>query len=380
MTTAAGAPLPGRTPAATSRHEVVAAEGGAAGPPAGGGAPVGLELRFLRGKRRGEALPLTVGALRIGTARTNELQVREAGVSFRHAVVHVDEAGGVEVEDLGARGGTFVNDAALRGRAPLRVGDRVRLGDEVELQLAEASARDPREALAVLVPQALVHELPEVDDLRLGAAMSTAHADALAEAADDEAREALRADAASFAADLRGLLRAGLVPDDVEGWLRWAGPDPVACLAAPGEVYVLARRWELLAWLPDLPRGEGATRVVVALAWLLQGAARLAPRQVDDLGQGAFACVFEAERPMLGRFSRLHAVGDGRALAIAATPAVVPATPSPRSAEDPIEDALRAARETNRWRPPARGLGPAAPPMPPGGRYARTRPRPERAK
>lgn len=381
MSTAASAPLPGGSlpgapgPRLDGEVEVAAAAGApAAGP------PVGLELRFLRGKRRGEALGLTVGALRVGTARTNELQVREAGVSFRHAVVHVSADGSVAVEDLGARGGTFVNDVAVPGRASLRAGDRVRLGDEVELLLAEAAARDPREALAVLVPQALAHELPEVDDLRLAAAMSTSHAEALAAAASGEAREVVAADGAAFAADVRSLLRPGLVPEGAGEWLRWSDPDPIGCLAAPGEVYVLVRRWELLAWVPDVPRGEGATRVVGALAWLLHGAARLAPRRVDDLGGGVWTCVYEAERPMLGRFSRLHAVGDGRALAVAATPAVVPATPFSGSAEDPIEDALRAARETNRWRPPARGTGPAAPPLPPGGRYGRLRHRPERSK
>ncbi len=373
MTSAASA-----TPPAGPDQEEVDAAVTPGGPPPG--PPVGLELRFQRGKRRGEALGLHVGALRIGTARTNELQVREAGVSFRHAVVHVDADGAVVVEDLGARGGTFVNDAPVRGRRALTAGDRVRLGDEVELLLAEAAARDPREALAVLVPQALAHELPDVDDLRLAAAMSTAHADALAAAPSDDARELIAADGASFAADVRGLLRAGLVPDPPDGWLRWAEPDPIGCLAAPGEVYVLVRRWELLAWLPDVPRGEGATRVVGALAWLFQGAARLAPRRVDDLGGGVWTCVYEAERPMLGRFSRLHVVGDGRALALAATPAVVPATPFPGSAEDPIEEALRAARDTNRWRPPALGAGPAAPPLPPGGRHGRLRHRPERAK
>lgn len=366
MTTAAGAPLP----AGQDR-------GQGDSPPAAAGRPAGLELRFARGKRRGEALLLTVGPLRIGTARNQELQVREAGVSFRHAVLHVDEAGAAVLEDLGARGGTFVNDVPVQGRRDLAVGDRVRLGDEVELVLAAAAARDPREALAVLVPLALARELPEVDDLRLAAAMSQAHPDALVAAAEAD-REVLAADAAAFAADVRALLRPGLATSDPEGWLRWSDPDPVACLSAPGEVYVLVRRWELLAWLPDVARGEGAVRVGGALAWLLQGAARLAPRRVDDLGAGVWACEYEAERPMLGRFSRLRVVGDGRALALAATPAVVPAAPLPGTAEDPLEDALRAARDTHRWRPPARGTGPAAPQLPPGGRYGRLRRRPER--
>ncbi|MCO5171941.1 MAG: FHA domain-containing protein [Planctomycetes bacterium] len=344
------------------------------------GPPVGLELRFERGRRRGEALALVAGALRVGTARTNELQVREAGVSFRHAVLHVAPDGAVTLEELGARGGTFVNGAPVQGRRDLVAGDRVRLGDEVELVLAEAAARDPREALAVLVPHAVARELPEVDDLRLAAATSDALDEALAAAHDPGAREAIEADARRFADDVRGLLRPALVPAAPDAWLRWAAPDPLGCLAAPGDVYVLVRRWELLALLPDVAVGDGPTRVGGALGWLLQGAARLTPRRVDDLGGGVWACEYEAERPMLGRFSRLRAVGDGRALALAGTPAVVPALPPPRAAEDPVEEALRRAHDTNRWRPPPRGAGPAAPPLPPGGRYGRLRHRPERAK
>jgi hypothetical protein len=325
-------------------------------------------------------LVLTAGPLRIGTARTNEVQVREAGVGFRHAVLHISVDGDVVVEDLGARGGTFVNGEQLHGKRPLSLGERLRLGDEVELVLAEAAARDPREALAVLVPPAIARELFEVDDLRLAAATSMQHEDALAAARDDEARAALAKDGAAFASDLRVLLRAGLVPEAPDAWVRWSHPDPIGCLSAPGEVYLLARRWELVARIPDVARGDGPARVAASLAWLLHGADRLTPRVVADLGDGVWSCEYESERPMLGRFSRMRAVGDGRTLALVATPAVVSPQPFPRSAEDPLEDALTAARATQRWRPPARGVGPAAPSLPPGGRYGRARHKPERAK
>lgn len=349
-------------------------------PSATTGPDLGLELRFERGRRRGEALVLTPGPLRIGTARTNEVQVREAGMGFRHAVIHVAADGGVVVEDLGARDGTFVNGERVRGRRALAIGERLRLGAEVELVLARAEARDPREALAVLVAPAIARELFEVDDLRLAAATSMQHEDALTAARDDEARHALAADGAAFANDIRGLLRAGLVPEAPDAWVRWAHPDPIGCLSAPGDVYVLARRWELLARIPDVARGDGPARVAASLTWLLHGADRLTPRVVTDLGDGVWSCEYEAERPMLQRFSRMRVVGDGRTVALVATPSVVSPQPASRSAEDPIEDALTAARATQRWRPPARGVGPAAPALPPGGRYGRARHKPERAK
>lgn len=348
-------------------------------PPPPSGPPLPLELRFRRGRRRGEALVLHAGELKLGTARTNEVQVREAGVSFRHAVFHIGASGDVVVEDLASRGGTFVNDQPVQGRRPLAPGDRVRFGEEVELELARVAAREPREALAVLVPYELAHELVEVDDLRLAAGMSDPLRDALAAAPDEAARAALAADAERFARDVRTLIRADLVPSTLEDWVRWSAPDPLGCLAAPGDCYILIRRWELLAWLPDVARGDAAARVSASMAWLLQGAERLTPRNVIELGDG-WLCEFEAERPMLGRFSRLRAVGDGRSLALSGTPAVVSPRAFARSAEDPVEEGIAAVRAANHWRPPARGVGPAAPQLPPGGRQGRRRPLPERPK
>src|SRR4051812_14768332 len=121
--------------------------------------PPRRELRFERGRRRGEALTLAPGELRIGTARHNELQVREAGVSFRHAVVHVSADGACLVEDLKAPAGTFVNGVRVSGRHALAVGDRLRLGDEVELLLAEPRQLSSAEALSEL-PPAFVEALP----------------------------------------------------------------------------------------------------------------------------------------------------------------------------------------------------------------------------
>jgi hypothetical protein len=349
-------------------------------PSASNGAPP-RELRFERGRRKGEALTLAPGELRIGTARNNELQVREAGVSFRHAVVHVAPDGAVTVEDLKAPAGTFVNGERVTGRRALALGDRLRLGDEVELLLAEPRPREPREALAALPPELEAHLPPEILDLRAQAASSRSHEELLA-AVPEDALGILTADGDAFVADVWRFIRRDLVPEHPEEWLRWVDLiDPLACFAAPGDACVLARRWEVLAIVPELGRGDtGPLRVAASLGWLLEGAARLAPRRVAELSPGAWSCEYESERPILGRFSRLRAVGDGRHLAIVGTPAVVAHVPPVRSAEDAVEEGLAKVRATSHWRPPASGIGPGPPKLPPGGRYGRLRHKPERPK
>lgn len=53
--------------------------------------------------------------------------VDDATVSRRHARVVVD-AGGVTIEDLDSRNGTWIDDQPLTGRAPVREGETIRLG------------------------------------------------------------------------------------------------------------------------------------------------------------------------------------------------------------------------------------------------------------
>ena len=53
--------------------------------------------------------------------------VDDATVSRRHAMVVLD-AGGVTIEDLGSRNGTWLADQQLTGRAAVREGETIRLG------------------------------------------------------------------------------------------------------------------------------------------------------------------------------------------------------------------------------------------------------------
>ncbi|HEV8323693.1 MAG TPA: FHA domain-containing protein [Myxococcota bacterium] len=76
--------------------------------------------------------PLLPGEWLLGRSPGAGIAVADALASREHAAVRVGPAG-VEVEDLGSRNGTFVNDARLGAHTPvaLRAGDLVRLGDTV---------------------------------------------------------------------------------------------------------------------------------------------------------------------------------------------------------------------------------------------------------
>ncbi len=91
----------------------------------------------------GRALPLAGRAIEIGRSpATDGIALAEglAGVSRLHCTVR-DEAGAVVLVDH-SRHGTFVNGERVAGRARLRAGDRVRIGDPgVELSLISVGGR-----------------------------------------------------------------------------------------------------------------------------------------------------------------------------------------------------------------------------------------------
>ncbi len=75
---------------------------------------------------RGERIGVVSGAT-VGRSAGNGVRFDEDSVSSRHAVISL-EGGRWWLEDLGSTNGTFVNDARVTGRAPLRNGDVVQVG------------------------------------------------------------------------------------------------------------------------------------------------------------------------------------------------------------------------------------------------------------
>ena len=75
---------------------------------------------------RGERIGVVSGAT-VGRTTGNVIRLEEDSVSGRHAALHFD-GGRWWVEDLGSTNGTYVNEARVTGRAPLRPGDVVQFG------------------------------------------------------------------------------------------------------------------------------------------------------------------------------------------------------------------------------------------------------------
>jgi hypothetical protein len=81
-------------------------------------------LRFLL-----QEFDLPRGITVIGRSLDCNLTIEDPLVSRQHASIVVDDNGG-SVEDMGSRNGVRVNGQQVRGSAPLRDGDRVRIGTQ----------------------------------------------------------------------------------------------------------------------------------------------------------------------------------------------------------------------------------------------------------
>jgi DNA-binding NtrC family response regulator len=84
--------------------------------------------------------------LRLGSAPDNDAVIPVRAVSRHHAALHLS-SGGLEVEDLGSRNGTFVNGDRVE-RAPVAAGDILQLGP-VALALEEVPPGDAELAMTV---------------------------------------------------------------------------------------------------------------------------------------------------------------------------------------------------------------------------------------
>jgi len=97
----------------------------------------GVDAGLLVGLRPGRTL--------IGRADTCDVTLTSSTVSARHCVVEVDPLGGVVIEDLGSRNGTWIGSEPVRGRRKVSPGEIILLG-AVHLTLLERE-RDDRPAL-----------------------------------------------------------------------------------------------------------------------------------------------------------------------------------------------------------------------------------------
>jgi pSer/pThr/pTyr-binding forkhead associated (FHA) protein len=136
-----------------------------------------LQLRVLEGEAQGQAFELTPLPFTLGRKPSCNLTLEDGDVSGEHCMV-VDDGGVLHLVDLGSTNGTFLDGVRIKGRAPLRVGVRLRLGATLTFSLEEAGAVAKRSARAkrsgqgrvsgqrsARKPKAAPKEVEEIDSL-----------------------------------------------------------------------------------------------------------------------------------------------------------------------------------------------------------------------
>jgi len=86
----------------------------------------GLVLEIVEGPSAGTRFALD-SALEVGRDQTVGIVLEDSQVSRRHARLAPSD-GGIVVEDLGSRNGSYVNEQPVVGRREARSGDRLRFG------------------------------------------------------------------------------------------------------------------------------------------------------------------------------------------------------------------------------------------------------------
>lgn len=90
-------------------------------------------VEIVNGARSGDRVLLEPGRNRFGRDAVLEICLDEDGVSRRHGEILIDEHGLATLVDLDSTNGTFVNNARAT-RMPLREGDQIHVGAQVELR------------------------------------------------------------------------------------------------------------------------------------------------------------------------------------------------------------------------------------------------------
>lgn len=111
---------------------------------------VGFFLIALSGQAVGQVHPLKREQLLLGRGDDVDIQILDAGLSRRHAILHCDfEKKRFSVEDLESHNGTTVNGARLQGMRLLKLGDKLQLGMSTVLRFSSDSEPETQYALSM---------------------------------------------------------------------------------------------------------------------------------------------------------------------------------------------------------------------------------------
>lgn len=91
-----------------------------------------FQLVMRAGPQAGAVFPLQKSEIYIGRDPSNDLVIRDAEVSRKHARL-IWQSGGYILEDLGSTNGTYLNGQRLLGPHVMRPGEVIQLGENVSL-------------------------------------------------------------------------------------------------------------------------------------------------------------------------------------------------------------------------------------------------------
>jgi len=97
--------------------------------------PTRAVLTVITGGAAGQMFTVTRGASVIGRGPDAQIRVIDDGISRRHARIRHD-TGGLWIDDLASRNGTFINGVRVTEAAALRDGDKIQVGRTIVLRFA----------------------------------------------------------------------------------------------------------------------------------------------------------------------------------------------------------------------------------------------------
>ncbi|HEX4335405.1 MAG TPA: FHA domain-containing protein [Polyangiaceae bacterium] len=99
---------------------------------------------------RGTLFPIRSGEVILGRSSYASIVVNNPLASREHAVVR-SAGGGLEVQDLGSKNGTYVNGNRVEGKCSVDEGDLIKIGTDV-LEVAKISVLDPQQLRVATEP------------------------------------------------------------------------------------------------------------------------------------------------------------------------------------------------------------------------------------
>lgn len=103
-------------------------------------------LKVVGGKHGGREIKINVPEFVIGRGEKAQLRTSSDLISREHCVIRLKE-GKVEIEDLGSRNGSFINDKQLKGAYQAKSGDQLKVGKlcfEVVIDPVKPSNKKPK--------------------------------------------------------------------------------------------------------------------------------------------------------------------------------------------------------------------------------------------